>query len=61
MSNPIEQYEERIRSLEERVLELEQKVFLKLDDSTIRSMHHPHCFLEPNLEYQSVEFESKKK
>ena len=44
----IEQYEDRILRLEQRVLELEQKVFLKLNDSTIRTMHHPPCVVEPS-------------
>ena len=48
LSIPIEQYEERIARLEEKVLELQQKVFLNLDDNTIRKTHHPHCVYEQN-------------
>jgi len=47
-SIPIQEYEDRIVRLEQRVLELEQKVFLKLNDRTIRTMHHPHCVVEPS-------------
>lgn len=34
----LEEYENRIQSLENRVLELEQKVFLQLDDTVIRNI-----------------------
>ena len=47
-SIPVQEYEDRMLRLEQRVLELEQKVFLKLNDRTIRTMHHPHCVVKPS-------------